>query len=59
MMNHLMKVSMVIAVLATAVATADDLLSGIPVGKPMLSMPIEKLGGLDDGVPVGDTICYT
>ncbi len=38
---------------------AEDMTSGLAVGKTMLSMPMEKRGGLDDGVKVGDAICYT
>jgi hypothetical protein len=38
---------------------AEDITSGLAVGKTMLSMPMEKRGGLDDGVKIGDAICYT
>ena len=49
-----------LAILAIAgSAVAEDLKSGLPVGKTMLSMPIEKIGGADDGVNPGQTICYT
>jgi hypothetical protein len=41
------------------ITNADDVVSGIPVGEGMISLPIEKLGGLEDGVRVGDEICYT
>ena len=40
-------------------AAGQDLQSGLPVGKTMLSMPIEKIAGVDDGVSPGQTICYT
>jgi len=33
--------------------------SGLAVGSTMISMPIEKRGGRDDGVKVGEEICYT
>ena len=48
-----------LALLAGASVHAEDLKSGVQVGRTMLSMPIEKRGGLADGVKVGDTICYT
>lgn len=51
-----------LAMLASAASSpvyGDDLQSGLPVGKTMLSMPIEKIAGVDDGVNPGQTICYT
>lgn len=50
--------SAAVAVVAVS-AMGQDLQSGLPVGKTMLSMPIEKIAGVDDGVSPGQTICYT
>ena len=44
---------------APAGLPAEDLESGLPVGKTMLSMPLQKVGGAEDGVNRGTTICYT
>ena len=40
-------------------ATAQELKSGLAAGRTMISLPIEKIAGADDGVNAGDTICYT
>jgi hypothetical protein len=53
------------AVAACAVVTvvscvrAGDLTSGIPVGEAVGSYVTTKCGGLDDGVQMGQSLCYT
>ena len=40
-------------------ASAAELESGVPVGEKITSYKGVKCGGVDDGVAVGKSLCYT
>jgi hypothetical protein len=46
-----------VALLAT-VAGAEELKSGIPVGGSVGAFQVVKCGGANDGVQVGQQLCY-
>ncbi len=58
-MRTLIGAGVVLAMLAGAVANGDDLKSGLQVGDDVGFFEVVKCGGaVDDGVSVGDKLCY-
>jgi hypothetical protein len=47
-----------VATLSVAVAGAEDLKSGLAVGKFVGAFDVEKVAGIEDGVKPGQTLCY-
>jgi hypothetical protein len=43
---------------SSAFALAEDLKSGLEVGKSVPAYHVEKCAGGEDGVKVGDKLCY-
>ena len=50
---------LVVAILAAGVANAADVESGVEVGGRIGTYSTTKAGGVDDGVKVGKSLCYT
>ncbi len=48
-----------VAALCVSAAQAADLESGVQVGGKVTSYLTTKCGGADDGVAVGQSLCYT
>ncbi len=48
-----------VMVVAATASHADDLSSGIPVGKRVGTYSTTKCAGVDDGVKEGKSLCYT
>jgi hypothetical protein len=44
---------------AATVISAGDLTSGLPVGKKVSTYSSTKCGGIDDGIEVGKSLCFT
>ena len=51
--------AVVMAALVVPAAFAADVESGIEVGGVIEPYTTVKCGGIEDGVPVGDSLCYT
>jgi hypothetical protein len=51
--------ALMLATAACAPAPAADTDSGIEVGKRVGSYSATKCGGIEDGVDVGKSLCYT
>lgn len=42
----------------SGVATAEELKSGLQVGDPVTPFGVEKCAGVEDGIKVGQKLCY-
>ena len=58
-MRHRMRLGLALALVASAtVAGAEELESGLPVGKFVGAFDVVKCAGPDDGVQIGQQLCY-
>ena len=57
--SSIMATALACATLWVSSGCADELTSGVEVGDRIGSYKSTKCGGVDDGVEVGKSLCYT
>lgn len=57
-MKMLRGLAAAIALMAVAAVAGDELKSGLQVGDAVPAFQVVKCGGADDGVKVGQQLCY-
>ena len=51
--------ALALPLLLVAAASAAEIESGVPVGGSITTYSCTKLGGIEDGVKVNQSLCYT